>query len=82
MRTVFFFDEDVALAAEDLVACDVSEDLIACGAVEVDGSRLIGDREQGGSLALLSSSGSNAVLQKTANEVSDFHIYVPGVTVT
>lgn len=86
MRTVFFFDEDVALAArdvsEDLVACGAAEDLVSCDAVEVDGSCLIGDRERGGSLALLSSSVSNAVLQNRANEVSDFQISVPRVTVT
>lgn len=84
MRTVFFFD--VALAArdvsEDLVACGAAEDLVSCDAVEVDGSCLIGDRERGGSLALLSSSVSNAVLQNRANEVSDFQISVPRVTVT
>ena len=53
-------------AAEDFVTCGAAEDLVSCGAVEVDGSCLIGDRVRGGSFALLSSSGSNAVLQKSA----------------
>lgn len=55
---VFFSDEGVT--------CGAAEDLVSCGAVEVDGSCLIGDRVRGGSFALLSSSGSNAVLQKSA----------------
>lgn len=76
---VFFFDEGVdsgtcgaaedlgtSGAAEDFVTCGAAEDLVSCGAVEVDGSCLIGDRVRGGSFALLSSSGSNAVLQKSA----------------
>ena len=53
-------------AAEDFVTCGAAEDWVSCGAVEVDGSCLIGDRVRGGSFALLSSSGSNAVLQKSA----------------
>ena len=63
-------------AAEDLVTCGAAEDVGSCGAVEVDGSCLIGDRVRGGSFVLLSSSGSNAVLQKSA--VSYFQIYVLG----
>ena len=67
---VFFFDEGVDSgtcgAAEDFVTCGAAEDWVSCGAVEVDGSCLIGDRVRGGSFALLSSSGSNAVLQKSA----------------
>lgn len=57
--TVFFFEE-----GGDLVTCGAAEDLVVSGAVEVDGSCLIGDRVRGGSFALLSSSSSNAVLQK------------------
>ena len=65
---VFFFDEGEDLgtcgAADDLVS--FGEDLVSCDAVEVDGSCLIGDRERGGSFALLSSPSLNAVLQKSA----------------
>ena len=53
-------------AAEDLVTCGEAEDLVSSGVVEVDGSCLIGDSIRGGSFALLSSSSSNAVLQKSA----------------
>ena len=59
--TIFFFNEGM-----HLVTCGAAEDLVSCGAVEVDGCCSIGDRVRGGSLSLLSSSGSNAVLQKSA----------------
>lgn len=67
---VFFFVEGVDLitrgAAEDLRIYGAAEDLGSCGSVEVDASFLIGDRLRRGSFALLSSSSSNAVLQKSA----------------
>ena len=76
---VLYFDDRVDLvirdatehlvtcgAAEDLGTCGAAEDLGSCGAVEVDGSCLIGDRVRGGGFAVLSSSSSNAVLQKSA----------------
>ena len=50
----------------DLVTCGAAEDLVTSGAVEIDGSCLIGESVRGGgSLARSSSSGSNAVLQKS-----------------